>query len=101
MTGGRRGDDDGLPSDSRQSGWKCRCCPSVGDELEPEISRCSSAVSAADNPVWIPASRAARSDGYHNEPARSEASDRDTHDFLSQCQNKCCRRKDDHSPNLN
>lgn len=52
-------------------GWKCRCGPSVGGELWPEISLGSPAVSAVDNPVWIPASRAACWDDYHNETARS------------------------------
>lgn len=54
----------------RLDGWKCR---GVCGEVKPEISPCSPAVSATDNPVWIPASRAACWDDYHNEGARWES----------------------------
>lgn len=58
--------------------------PSIGGELQPEISAGGSAVSAHDNPVWTPASRAARWDDYHHGTARSQGGESDTQDFLLQ-----------------
>ncbi len=72
---GCRGNVDGLPLSSRRSGWKCRCGRvlevNCSQKYRPAARRCLLLIILSE----IPASLAASWDDYHNETARSQASD--------------------------